>query len=37
VAAWPTTVLINRDGTVAFYEVGAEPETLNQATHAAGA
>jgi len=31
VAAWPTAVLINREGTIAFYAVGAEPEKLSQA------
>jgi hypothetical protein len=37
VAAWPTTVLINREGRIAFYAVGAEPEKLSQAIRAAGA
>jgi thiol-disulfide isomerase/thioredoxin/outer membrane lipoprotein-sorting protein len=36
VAAWPTTVLINREGTVVFYQAGAEPQRLNQAIRAAG-
>jgi thiol-disulfide isomerase/thioredoxin len=37
VAAWPTTVLINREGTVVFYAAGAEPEKVSQAIRAAGA
>jgi thiol-disulfide isomerase/thioredoxin len=37
VAAWPTTVLIDRDGKVVFYAAGAEPGTLTQAIRAAGA
>ena len=37
VAAWPTTVIINREGTVVFYAAGAEPESVSQAIRAAGA
>lgn len=37
VNAWPTTVLIDREGTVVFYESGAEPEKLRAAIRAAGA
>ncbi len=36
VGAWPTTVLIDRQGTVVFYEPGAKPEKLNEAIRAAG-
>ena len=37
VAAWPTTVIINREGAVVFYAAGAEPEKVSQAIRAAGA
>lgn len=37
VNAWPTTVLIDREGKVAFYESGAEAEALRDAIRAAGA
>ena len=37
VGAWPTTVLIDRGGTIVFYATGAEPEKVTQALRAAGA
>ncbi len=37
VGAWPTTVLIGRDGMVLFYVVGAEPDKLRDAIRGAGA
>jgi peroxiredoxin len=33
---WPTTVLIDRDGKVAFYEEGFESEKLRDALRAVG-
>jgi len=37
VNSWPTTVLIDREGKVTFYESGAEAEALRDAIRAAGA
>ena len=37
VESWPTTILIDRDGKVVYYETGAEPEKLRDALRAAGA
>ena len=37
VGAWPTTVVIDRAGTIVFYATGAEPEKVTQALRAAGA
>ena len=37
VESWPTTILIDRDGKVVYYETGAEPEKLRDAIRAAGA
>jgi len=37
VGAWPTTVVIDRSGTIVFYATGAEPENVTQALRAAGA
>ena len=36
VESWPTTVLIDREGKVAFYASGAEPEKLRDAIRALG-
>jgi cytochrome c biogenesis protein CcmG, thiol:disulfide interchange protein DsbE len=36
IEGWPTTVLIDREGKVAFYESGAEPERLRDAIRALG-
>jgi peroxiredoxin len=36
VESWPTTVLIDREGKVAFYESGFEPERLRDAIRALG-
>jgi peroxiredoxin len=36
VQAWPTTVLIDGEGKVAYYEVGLEPEKLRDAIRALG-
>ena len=36
VQARPTTVLINREGKVSYYEVGHEPEKLRDAIRALG-
>jgi thiol-disulfide isomerase/thioredoxin len=33
---WPTTVLIDREGNVAYYESGYEPEKLRDAMRALG-
>ena len=37
VNSWPTTVLIDRDGKVTYYESGSEAEALRDAIRAAGA
>ncbi len=37
VEAWPTTIVIDRDGKVIFYASGAEPQKLRDAIRAAGA
>ncbi|HUB77726.1 MAG TPA: TlpA disulfide reductase family protein [Bryobacteraceae bacterium] len=37
VNSWPTTVLIDREGKVAYYEAGSEAEALRDAIRAAGA
>jgi cytochrome c-type biogenesis protein len=37
VEAWPTTVLIDRDGIVVYYGTGAENEKLRDAIRSVGA